>query len=157
MKNYQIKGEDGNLYWVHRSIAVSCIIYTYFKGELLFLISKRGKGCSDFPGKWNFVCGYLDFDETLEECLYREVKEELGIDIGKYHNITLEDVLDYPTEYLQNITFRFSVRISYNLPINITNEVELDEVEDYTWISKKEIPNYEFAFNHDEVLLNFIP
>lgn len=157
MKNYQIKGEDGNYYWIHRSMAISCILYSYDKGELKFLISKRGKGCSDYPGKWNFVCGYLDFDETIEQCLYREVKEELGIDISFYHDIVLHDIKDSPSEHLQNVTFRFSVRIPYNIPVNITNEVEPDEVEEYAWISKKEICEYDFAFDHSEILLNFIP
>jgi len=45
-----------------------------------FLIAKRKSDLSN-GGKWEFPGGKLRFSETPEECLKREIKEELGIDI----------------------------------------------------------------------------
>ncbi len=48
------------------------------KGE--FLIAQRKTALSN-GGKWEFPGGKLLIPETPEECLIREIKEELGFDI----------------------------------------------------------------------------
>jgi 8-oxo-dGTP diphosphatase len=45
-----------------------------------FLIAKRKSALSN-GGKWEFPGGKLRFSEAPEECLRREINEELGIDI----------------------------------------------------------------------------
>jgi isopentenyl-diphosphate delta-isomerase type 1 len=47
-------------------------------GELL--LQKRSMSKDIQPGKWDTsVGGHVDFGETIEEALFREVREELGI------------------------------------------------------------------------------
>jgi 8-oxo-dGTP diphosphatase len=38
-----------------------------------------------FPNHWDFFGGHLEAGETPEEALLREVKEELGIQLGTWH------------------------------------------------------------------------
>lgn len=45
-----------------------------------FLIAKRKMRLSN-GGKWEFPGGKLRFSESPEDCLRREIKEELGMDI----------------------------------------------------------------------------
>ncbi len=59
------------------------------KGELY--LQRRPMWKDIQPGKWDTACGgHVDFGETPEEALYREVREELGITdftpafLGKY-------------------------------------------------------------------------
>ncbi len=46
----------------------------------LYLIAQRKKG-DDYGLRWEFPGGKLDQEETGEQCIIRELKEELGIDV----------------------------------------------------------------------------
>lgn len=50
--------------------------------EEKFLLTKRKPG-SDLEGLWEFPGGKKESGETLEGCLRREVKEELGVEISE--------------------------------------------------------------------------
>ncbi len=49
------------------------------KGEILFL--KRTEQCGNEPGKWTFPGGKLEFGETQEQAVKREVLEEAGLEV----------------------------------------------------------------------------
>ena len=49
------------------------------KGEILFL--KRTEKCRNEAGKWNFPGGGLEFGETQDEAVKREVLEETGLEV----------------------------------------------------------------------------
>ena len=158
MKNYQIKGEDGQMYWVHRNIAVASFI---FKLDLLekgakfsILANKRGSGTPDNQGKWNCPCGYLDFDETLAEAAAREVYEECGLKIDP-NELEMFAVNDKPDSHMQNVTCRFMAVLNsaYNdVTIDKGEGGEEDEVDDIQWIPVEDIDNYEWAYNHKEII-----
>ena len=83
MKNFSIIDDrTGREYWISRSVAVVGFIYGYDEDEKEYILAvQRGTGTPDpeFVGKWCLPCGYLDYDETLEEALQREVFEETGV------------------------------------------------------------------------------
>ena len=54
--------------------------------EVLMLL--RSEQCKNEAGKWMIPGGGVDFNETLENCIIREVKEEIGIDIEVVKLIT---------------------------------------------------------------------
>lgn len=49
------------------------------KGEVLLV--KRSQNAKNEKGTWEAPGGAVEFDETLENAIRREMKEELGIDI----------------------------------------------------------------------------
>lgn len=80
LKNFEVE-KDGQKFWVSRSSIVT--LYVFCKnenGEWCVLASQRGKNAK-WPGKWNVVCGYLDYGETLEAAASRECFEECGVNI----------------------------------------------------------------------------
>ncbi len=54
-----------------------CIIVLVRRGAELLLIRNAAWN----PGRFSLVAGFLDFGESLEECVRREVREEAGIEV----------------------------------------------------------------------------
>lgn len=55
-----------------------CIIVLVRRGPELLLI----RNAAWYPGRFSLVAGFLDFGESLEECVQREVREEAGIEVA---------------------------------------------------------------------------
>lgn len=60
-------------------IAVSVPFYCH-DGQGNFLLHKRSGKCRDEKGRWDFGGGRVEFGETLDEAVKREIKEEYGVD-----------------------------------------------------------------------------
>lgn len=176
MKNFQITdAETGKKYWISRSIAVHGILLVHDleRNQKFLLIEKRGPGCPDEIGKWANPTGYLDWDETLKEALFREVYEEMGLDLEKLKIklISLSGYYDDPKKENQNVTLRFKVGLKYEEikpllkdgTINPNTESrggEKDEVSaiDLLRIYPREdlVDPSQFAFNHGEIINDLI-
>ena len=157
MKNFPIE-KDGKTYWVSRSIAVLGLVLSRKDGEWYVLVNKRGEGCPDFNGMWNIPCGYLDYNETTKEAVAREVHEECGLDIDP-SLFTLFAVNDDPKDAHQNVTLRYIAKLPTHymyLPLS-NKDSEEDEVEGIKWVNIKDIDNYQWAFNHYDLLKNTLP
>lgn len=61
------------------------------KGEVLLGERKNSHG----EGEWCFPGGHLDFGETMEETVRREVKEEVGLEVGEVKLISVGDEMRY--------------------------------------------------------------
>ena len=155
MKNFSIT-KYGKEFWVARNVAVSCFVFTSIDGVWHVLANKRGDGTPDYQGYWNAPCGYLDFDETTSEAAMREVYEETGIKLNK---VTFFGFNDSPRDNHQNVTFRYYSIISDPQLVNISinnRGGEINEVKDIKWIPITRISNYDWAFNHNEIIIDLI-
>lgn len=162
MKNFSIiDHRTGREYWISRSVAVVALVFGYDEDEREYILAvQRGTGTPDpeFVGKWCLPCGYLDYDETLEEALQREVFEETGVLLATDFIELLEINSDPKSDKRQNITVRFqAIAKEENIAnISITTEnSEQDEVSDIKWIPFSEVDNYEWAFNHKELIKQY--
>lgn len=143
MKNFPIEYE-GKTYWMSRSIAAVCYVYTMVKGQLCVLANKRGPGV-DKTGKWNCPSGFLDYDETLEECACREVFEETGVTIHP-DQLELKEVDSNVTRKAQNVLVRYSTFLMNASKIRLTNEnAEENEVTEVEWIPVTKVNDYEWV------------
>ena len=125
-----------------------------------FLIVKRGKSVIQ-SGKWCLPCGYLDYDETVEECAVREIFEESGIDIRDWinvKNLKPSYVITEPSNSRnQDISFNFIIEInSEKEPKVDMSKVDLDETTEAKWMDISEISNYQFAFNHMNKIIEYV-
>lgn len=151
MNNFPVK-VDGKEYWISRSLSVEGFIFTSDNG-IRVLANKRGKGCPNNVGKWNCPCGYLDYNETLEQACIREIKEEtnLSVDLSflQFYVINSE-----PKGNSQNVSVSYwSFKPSYAYQTVTGEGAEPDEVDDVEWISLDKLDNYDWAFEHDYMIM----
>ena len=161
MKNFPIiDKETGREYWISRSVAVVAFVYGYDKHENEYILAvQRGKGTPDpeYIGYWCLPCGYVDFDETCEEAVAREVFEETGVKLKDNTYIDFLDINSDPkSDKRQNITVRYESAIEYIDSVDLTSKnSELDEISDVKWIPINEIDNYKWAFNHLKLIKSY--
>lgn len=125
---------DGKEQWISRSVAAVTYVFAVVDGDVCVLVNKRGPGLPNNVGKWNAPSGFLDYDETIEECAVREVFEETGLNINK-HNLHFLEVDSNPERRNQVVLFRYwyAYRGGYTDTIT-TKYSEPDEVEEVGWI-----------------------
>lgn len=68
------------------------IVYFCHDGKGNFVMSKRSKNSRDEVGTWDPGGGALEFGDSLEETLRREIKEEYGTNVLSYEFLGFRDV-----------------------------------------------------------------
>lgn len=98
------------------------------------LIAQRGAN-EKLAGKWEFPGGKIELDETPQECLKREIKEELEVDIevGDYLG---ESIYTYPNGEIKLIAY-FATVVDGDIKLSVHDKIE--------WITIGEIDEYDFA------------
>lgn len=97
-------------------------------------VTKRGKNKKLAPGKWEMVGGAIETGENPEECLRREIKEELNADVKSF-------------EYFKNYIYNgcdFEVFIVELEEKPRPNKIDF---EDWGWFAQNEIEKMDFAIN----------
>lgn len=106
------------------------------------LLIKRAPHLSN-GGLYGIVGGYVDRDETVEQCAVREAKEETGYDIVIEKLLRIKDNPDRPREDRQNIAFVYCAH-----PIAKTGLPD-NEVSELDWYDPRALPSEDtFAFDH---------
>jgi len=130
--------------WISRSV-VSIVMIIHNEHVLCV---KRGENVTQ-TGKWCMPCGYLDYDETIEECAYREVYEETGLYLIDVEEIELMEINSDPSSSKkQNIHFHYRMFASEEYSVDVS-KVDQGEVIAIEWVHKNDLDKYDFAFNHD--------
>jgi 8-oxo-dGTP pyrophosphatase MutT (NUDIX family) len=155
---------NGRQVWESRSVAVNCVVVINTKNEPYVLISQRGKGAPDSVGLFNVPSGYLDYNESGTEAVYREVWEETGLYLLE-QKIIVNNLLNpwyvntHPDENRQNVSLRYGCVIGLvgnEFPILTSENSEPDEVADIKWAPVSELGQYKFAFGHDVVIKQYL-
>lgn len=68
------------------------VVFLCTDGEGNYLFLKRSQNCRDEKGMWDCGGGGIDFGDTAEETLIREIKEEYCCDIISYEFLGYRDV-----------------------------------------------------------------
>lgn len=98
------------------------------------LITRRAKG-RHLAGYWEFPGGKLEYGETEEECLVREIKEELDICI-KVNAFFMENTHSYSNN---------SIRLKAYLCNYISGAIVLKDHDKMLWINRMELDKYTFS------------
>lgn len=101
--------------------------------EERYLITRRKPG-SDLAGLWEFPGGKKESGETLEGCLRREIKEELGVEISEpqlFHSLRHQ----YSGKEVELHFFTCSI---------IQGPPQALDCAEMAWVHKYELTFYEF-------------
>ncbi len=96
------------------------------------LITRRPEG-SHLAGFWEFPGGKQEAGETLEQCLEREIMEELGVSV-KATELLLEIDHDYEMKSISLHLFRCS---------GLTGEPRALGCSDMRWVDPRDLDQYE--------------
>ena len=104
------------------------------KDEDKILIAQRGRR-KRFGWKWEFPGGKVRPDETPEDCLRREIKEELNLEISvEKHFCTTHH--QYPDFNIELIAFWCSI---------LGGKMKLVDHEQVLWVTVPEMNEYTFV------------
>ena len=109
------------------------------------LIAKRETGDDLFAGLWEFPGGKIEEGETPEQCMARELKEELEIEVEVGELIT-SNKHKYPHGMFELLAYRVK---------HISGKIILNDHDEIKWVTIDEMTNFEFP-PADTPIINYL-
>ena len=118
------------------------IIFLNNKEEILLLL-RDDKNTIPYPNMWDLPGGHVEAGESAEDCIVREMQEEMGLELKDF---TLVSVM----EFEDRIEHTFWKR--KNLDIGSIN---LQEGQALKWFSREEAAETELAYGFNQIIEDF--
>lgn len=100
-----------------------------------YLIARRNHGDIEANGKWEFPGGKIEDNESEEQAIVREMKEEFAIDV---------EVVRYLCSNICEYTVR-TIELRLYLCRFIDGEFKLNSHHEFKWVDKENLLSYDFA------------
>lgn len=116
-----------------QSILAKIFIFSKDKQKILLLLNKRGY--------WDLPGGHQEFEETPEECLMREVQEEIGVDVIIDRLTSIQTVLLNGTEGIKKEIEHYTILIYTGKLLDDAQIIKFNDgsIIDYRWVEIREI------------------
>ena len=127
------------------SVTADCIVFTRESNPNVLLIER---GAAPYKGCWAFPGGFMDMDETTEQCAIRELKEETGLEVTDVQQIGTYSKVDRDPRGR-------TITVAYLAVVDSPCEViGLDDAAKAQWFPLDALPK--LAFDHDEIMRDAI-
>lgn len=127
------------------AVTADCVVITKEYSPKVLLIQRGGepyKGCWAFPG------GFMDMDETTEQCAIRELKEETGLHIKEVKQIGAYSKVNRDPRGR-------TISVAYLAVIDKPAQVRgLDDAAKAEWFELSALPK--LAFDHADIMSDAI-
>lgn len=127
------------------AVTADCIVITRDAAPKVLLIQRDNE---PYRGYWAFPGGFMDMNETTEQCAVREMMEETGLDVSELKQIGCYSKVDRDPRG-RTITVAYLVVIASPVPVRGQDDAAKAE-----WFSLSAIPK--LAFDHDEIISDAI-
>ncbi len=111
------------------------------KQALLFL--RDDKPGLPYRNMWDVPGGHVDEGETPEQCIVREMKEEMGLTLEQFELFSV-------MEFTDRIEYTFWQKADLN-----TEKIDLREGQQLKWFTESEAKNTKLAYGFNEILDDF--
>jgi 8-oxo-dGTP diphosphatase len=127
------------------AVTADCIVMTR-EAEPKVLLIQRGD--EPFKGGWAFPGGFMNMDETTEQCAVRELEEETGLQVSKIRQIGAYSKVDRDPRG-RTITVAYLAIVDE--PVSVTGQDDAAKAE---WWPINSLPP--LAFDHEEIMRDAI-
>ena len=123
------------------AVTADCIVITKEAEPKVLLIQR---GIDPYKGCWAFPGGFMNMDETTEQCAIRELEEETGLKVADIYQIGAYSKIDRDPRG-RTITVAYLAIVDG--PIEVAGQDDAAKAE---WWPLSALP--ELAFDHKEIL-----
>lgn len=123
------------------AVTADAVVITQNEPRKVLLIKRGGK---PFKGCWAFPGGFMNMDETLEECVIRELKEETGLVVTEAEQIGCYSDVDRDPRG-RTLSVAHLMLVEDELPVK-----GQDDAKQAKWWPLNDLP--ELAFDHGKIL-----
>ena len=127
------------------AVTADCIVITR-ESEPKVLLIQRGN--PPFKGAWAFPGGFMDMNETTEQCAIRELEEETGQKVSEVHQIGAYSKVDRDPRG-RTVTVAYLAIV--DAPMAVSGQ---DDAAKAQWFPLTALP--ELAFDHEEIMKDAI-
>ncbi len=127
------------------AVTADCVIITKETEPKVLLIQR---GIDPYKGCWAFPGGFMNMDETTEECAIRELEEETGLKVAKVHQIGAYSKVDRDPRG-RTITVAYLAII--DAPVEVAGQDDAAKAE---WFPLSDLPH--LAFDHYDIMQDAI-
>ena len=123
------------------AVTADCVVMTKEANPHVLLIER---GFDPFKGRWAFPGGFMNMDETAEQCAIRELEEETGLKVSSIHQIGAYSKVDRDPRG-RTITVAYLATI--DAPAEVCGQDDAARAE---WFPIDALPP--LAFDHDDIM-----
>ena len=123
------------------AVTADCIVITSEEEPRVLLIER---GEEPFKGCWAIPGGFLNMDETTEQCAIRQLEEETGLKIDKANQIGAYCKVDRDP---RGRTISVAYLAIVERPLEVSGQ---DDAAKAKWFPVNALPP--LAFDHDEIM-----
>lgn len=123
-------------------ISVTCAI---IEKEGKVLATRRAKG-SHLAGLWEFPGGKIEPGETAEDCIIREIREELNVQIEISQNLNPVEH-HYENKSIRLIPFVCNI---------VSGQITLKDHSEFRWLSRNDLQSLDWAEADKGVVHNYL-
>jgi 8-oxo-dGTP diphosphatase len=118
------------------------IIFINHRDEILLFL-RDDSPLIPYPNMWDVPGGHVEKGETPEQCIVREMKEEMDLDLEGFH-------LFSRTEFDDRMEYAFWKRADLNI-----HKIRLMEGQRLKWFTGPEAMETRLAYGFNEIIESF--
>ena len=133
-------------YTKNNKLHIVSVVAVIRNNEGKYLVLKRSDREIAYPGMYTFPGGKVEDNETVEETLIKEIKEEANLDLKPGKILLKDKSFIRPDDQTVKV-------FSYLCEVENSDDIKIsDDFTDYKWISFEDLKNIPHVGIEDELL-----